>query len=160
MYWILFLGNVFVGNTTRKSSSGQDSNPGVAEVDIKSRDTAMDRRIKKKSSRACLTSTDNVELQSKTSSNQGRRKRSSAISVTGSTNNLGPDTNQSRKSVNRSMSPSHLDSRNIPPNGSTPRKLSDTGSDKQKRSSLPRSERKPSKERSCAGNIEEESELE
>ena len=105
-------------------------------------------------------SADSVELQSNTPSTQGRRKRSSAYAVTGSSNNLGPDSSQSRKNINRSMSPSHLDSRNIPPNGNTPRKLSDTGSDKQKRSSLPRSERKTSKERSCARNIEEVSELE
>ena len=142
----------------RKSSA--DPNQGISAVDIKSRDTAMDRRVKKKNSSACLTSTNNTDFQSNTSSSQGRRKRSNAINVTGSSTNLGADMAQSRKSINRSMSPSHLDSRNIPPNGSTPRKLSDTGSDKQKRSSLPKSERKTSKERSSALDIKEEFELE
>ena len=137
-----------------------DPNQGTAESDIKSRDSAMDRRIKKKNSSACLPSTENVDSQSNTTSSQGRRKRSSAYAITGSSNNLGPDTSQSRKSVSRSMSPSRFDSRNVPPNGSDPRKLSDTGSDKQKRSSVPKSERKTSKERSCGINIEEESELE
>ena len=143
----LHLTKNFVGNSKRRTSPGEDSNPSNAEMDMKSRDIAMDRRVKKKSSNA---STDNAELQLST---QGRRKRSSA--VTGSSNNLGPDMSQPRKSINRSKSPSRLDSRNVPPNGSTPRKLSDTGSDKQKRSSLPRSERKTSKERSFVENIEE-----
>ena len=79
----------------------------LEETELKIRENTNERRIKKKSSSACLNSSgngNNVESQFNISS-QGRRKRSSAHTVTGSSNNLGPDSSssQGRRSAGEQM---------------------------------------------------------
>jgi len=144
----------------RKSSKDLDEDT-YEETELKPRDIAIERRVKKKSSSVCLNSSgssNNAESQSNISSRE-RRKRSSAITVTGSSNNLGPENSnvQVRKKSARSSSPSPFDSRDMPLNDSSSRKSSDTDQDRQKRSSVPKSERKASNDRSCKVNIEESS---
>ena len=105
---------LLLGASARKSS--KDINEELCEEgELKIRDITNERRVKKKSSSMCLNSGgngNNVESQSNISS-QGRRKRSSAYTVTGSSNNLGPDSSssQGRKNPTRASSPSPFDSR-------------------------------------------------
>ena len=117
---------------------------------MKARDSAMDRRTTKKNRRDTCNSSN--ELQSNTS-NQGRRKRSSANAVTGSSTNLGPDMSQDRRNT-RALSPSPYDSKDNTSNTSSPRKSLDTEQSQRKRSSVPKAERKSSKEKSCEVDIE------
>lgn len=149
---------IISGASARKSS--KDMNEDILEEsELKIRENTNERRVKKKNSSACLNSSgngNNAESQFNISS-QGRRKRSSAYAVTGSSNNLGPDSSssQGRRSAGRASSPSPFDSRDMSPNGPSSRKSSDADSDRQKRSSVPKSERKTSNERSFKVNIEE-----
>ena len=117
---------------------------------MKARDSAMDRRTTKKNRRDTCNSSN--ELQSNTS-NQGRRKRSSANAVTGNSTNLGPDMSQNRRNT-RALSPSPYDSKDNTSNTSSPRKSLDTEQSQRKRSSVPKAERKSSKEKSCEVDIE------
>ena len=149
-----------LAGTQRKSSLNPKQD--VFETDLKARDIAMERRARKKSkgSNASRNSIPSVEGQLNIP-NQGKRKRSNAHEINGSSNNLTilnekqePSPNRNRKSIPRAMPSSALDSRDISYDGSSRRKLSDIEKHKQKTSSVTNPERKSSKDKSCAVGIE------